>query len=419
MGIAEAAIDAVDPAEAEAAAAISAPPQPAIPMPTNSILRAIAYVLLLSSAPCSTIIFAALGPILPTLANVFGHGQKGSFIAQMIMAMPGLGTLFGGAISGLLLERLGLRWTLLGGLFLYVLAGTSGLYVTEAWQLLAARFVLGLTVATHATSVMLLLTEWTSPDLRAKILGFTGALSGAVSVAAINLSGFLSIHGGWRAPFSIYFLGAFFFVCALLTLGRQMDAVGTRPEKTSDSLVPLIPIYILTYVLFLVVMMTAIQVPILLAGDGVTNPATRSVMLSLGSVGASSAGFLFGWVFRGLGPRWIMVFSPALIALGFIVAGTAVDQHIVGAACLTFGFGAGFTHPYICNLMLARAAPAIRARAVGLIFVVVSVAEFSNPLLIAPLQSAVGIRNVFVIVGVLVAIGAATNALVQLTRARS
>jgi MFS family permease len=112
-------------------------PRPTVPMPSGPVWRAIAYVLLLSSAPCSTIIFAALGPILPTLATVFGHGSKGSFVAQMIMAMPGLGTLFGGAISGVLLERLGLRRTMLGGLALYAVAGTSGLYITEAWQLLA------------------------------------------------------------------------------------------------------------------------------------------------------------------------------------------------------------------------------------------------------------------------------------------
>jgi MFS family permease len=392
--------------------------RPAIPMPAGPVWRAIAYILLLSSAPCSTIIFAALGPILPTLATVFGDGHKGSFIAQMIMAMPGLGTLFGGAISGLLLERFGLRRTMLGGLAVYAVAGTSGLYVTEAWQLLAARFVLGVTVATHATSVMLLLSEWTVPDLRARLLGFTGALSGAVSVAAINLSGLLSVYGGWRAPFAIYLLGAIFFLCALVTLDRRMDGVGGKAEKSSDSLKPLIPLYILTYVLFFVVMMTAIQVPMLLAGVGVTNPATRSLMLSLGSIGASSSGFLFGWIFRGLGPRWTMVFSPALVALGFIVAGSSLDPRIVAAACLTFGFGAGMTNPYICNLMLSRAAPSLRARAVGLIFVIASLAEFSNPIVIAPLQAAVGIRGVFVTVGIMVAIGAAANAARQLVRPR-
>ncbi len=372
-------------------------------LPTGRVRRWLAFALLLSSAPCSTIIFAALGPVLPSLAAEFGKHGNGSFIAQMIMAMPGLGTLFGGLISGVLLEKLGLRRLLLGGLVLYVLAGTAGLYVNEAWELLASRFVLGMIVATHSTCVMVLLSEWVDGGLRAKLLGFTGALSGAVSVTAINLSGALSLAGGWRAPFSIYLLGAVFLVCALLVLTRAYDRVSKRGERAQGSLKPLIPAYLMTFALYLVVMMTAIQVPLLLAAAGIHNPTTRSLMLSFGSIGASSSGFLFGWLIRGLGQRWIMVFSTALTATGFILVGLVSDPRLVGAGCLTFGFGCGMVTPFVGNLILEKAQASVRARAVGLIFVIASVAEFANPILIAPLQAAVGIRGAFLTVGLMVA----------------
>jgi predicted MFS family arabinose efflux permease len=265
-----------------------------------------------------------------------------------------------------------------------------------------------------------LFTSQPTEQASAKLMASYGTDNDINANAVLNSGeiapGLLSVYGGWRAPFAIYLLGAIFFLCALVTLDRRMDAVGGRPDQVGESLRPLIPLYILTYVLFLVVMMTAIQVPILLAGVGITNPATRSLMLSLGSIGSSTSGFLFGWIFRALGPRWTMVFSPALVALGFIVAGSSLDPRIVAGACLTFGFGAGMTNPYICNLMLSRAAPALRARAVGLIFVVASVAEFSNPLLIAPLQNAIGIRGAFLAVGIMVGIGAAANALIQIRR---
>ena len=384
-------------------------------MPPGGMLRALAYVLLLSSAPCSTIVFGALGPALPSIARIFNEGSNGSFIAQMVMAMPGLGTVLGGALAGPLLERFGIRTTMICGLIAYIVAGSAGLYVEGAWPLLASRFVLGITVATHATCVMVLLSDWTNPDLRARLLGFTSALSGAVSVTVINLSGVLMLYGGWRAPFAIYFLVAIFLFCAFATLRRHAPVVATPVERTSGgSLRSLYPIYGLVFVLFLIVMMAAIQGPLLLASIGIDNPTKLSFMISLSSVGSSTAGFIFGWLIRYVGPRWIMVLSGSLVSTGFIVAGSAPNLTLVAAACTLFGFGAGMTYPFVFNMMLSKAPPELRARAVGPVFAIISAASFANPFIIAPLEAAFGIRMTFIIVGATIATGAALNAAYQL-----
>jgi MFS family permease len=384
-------------------------------MPPGGIPRALAYVLLLSSAPCSTIVFGALGPALPSIAKTFDAGGNGSFIAQMVMAMPGLGTVLGGALAGRLLERFGIRATMICGLAAYMLAGSAGLYVDGAWPLLASRFILGITVATHATCVMVLLSDWTSPDLRARLLGFTSALSGAVSVTVINLSGGLMLYGGWRAPFAIYFLAAIFLLCAVATLRRHRRVAPARAAPVAGSLRPLFPLYGLIFVLFLIVMMAAIQGPLLLADIGIEDPTRLSFMISLSSVGSSTAGFIFGWLIRYVGPRWIMVLSPALVSTGFIVAGSAPDLTLVAAACTLFGFGAGMTYPFVFNLMLSKAPPELRARAVGPVFAIISAASFANPFIIAPLEAAFGIRVTFIIVGATIATGAALNAAYQLS----
>lgn len=384
-------------------------------MPPGGLLRALAYVLLLSSAPCSTIVFGALGPALPSIARIFDDGGNGSFIAQMVMAMPGLGTVIGGTAAGYLLERFGLRLTMICGLLAYIAAGTAGLWVEGAWPLLASRFVLGITVATHATCVMVLLSDWTSPDLRARLLGFTSALSGAVSVTVINLSGQFMLHGGWRAPFAIYFAAAIFLACAFATLRGYAPTLRPSAETAGGgSLRALYPIYGLVFVLFLIVMMAAIQGPLLLASIGIDNPTKLSFMISLSSVGSSTAGFIFGWLIRYVGPRWIMVLSGSLVSTGFIVAGSAPNLTLVAAACTLFGFGAGMTYPFVFNMMLSKAPPELRARAVGPVFAIISTASFANPFIIAPLEAAFGIRVTFIIVGAVIATGAVLNATYQL-----
>ncbi|MEI9991998.1 MAG: MFS transporter [Rhizomicrobium sp.] len=381
-----------------------APREASIGMPSNPTLRILAYVLLLSSSPCATLVFAALAPILPTLAENFGGGTRGPFVAQMMMAMPGLGTIIGGALSGFLLERLGLRRVMLGGLAIYVVTGSAGLYLSDMWPLLISRLLLGLVVATHSTCVMMLLSEWADGGLRAKLLGYTGAVSGIVSVSAINLSGALAHADGWRAPFYIYLLPLVFLLCVALTVRGNQALVGASQAKEKGGLTPLIPLYLLILVLYVAVMMSAIQVPFLLAADGVSEPTTRSFMISLGSIGSMSAGMLFGWIFAFLGRKWIVVLFTGLMSLGFIVAGTVTHIPIVAAACLVFGFGCGMTTPFTGHLILEKAAPAVRGRAVGLVFVIVSVADFLNPAVIAPISAQFGIHGAFLIAGVLLAI---------------
>ena len=80
--------------------------------------------------------------------------------------------------------------------------------------------------------------------------------------------------------------------------------------------------------------------------------------------------------------------------------------HKIGIALAMMGIGSGTLFPHQSNLILARAAPEIRGRAVGLMVSNQFLADTINPWVYPPLAGAVGgLPNAIVSVGVACAIG--------------
>jgi MFS family permease len=251
--------------------------------------RRAAIAVLLSSAPGMALMFAALGPALPLVAAHF-DSQGGAMTAQMIMTTPGMGVVAGGAIGGFTIEYAGVRRTLFAALLVYALAGAAGLYVSDIWGLLAARFLLGVAVAHVSNCCLTLVGAWFDETDRARILGYQAGVAGAVSVTMLLLGGGLAQWGGWRAPFALYLLAVPILILALVSIPR-LAAPEIRPSRAGNAqILALWPIYLLVVALFLAYFMTSVQLTFLLAGDGVSSPITRSVVIGLGVLGGGIAG---------------------------------------------------------------------------------------------------------------------------------
>ena len=100
---------------------------------------------------------------------------------------------------------------------------------------------------------------------------------------------------------------------------------------------------------------------------------------------------------------------------GHIVLGLPGDVpfKVFGAALAALG--SGCVGPYLGNLLLDRAAPAVRGRAAGLLFSATFVGDFLNPLAVTPLRLAFGIHGAFIGIGSM----AVAGALWVMLRARS
>src|SRR5580704_12984119 len=84
------------------------------------------YAVMIAPNAAVGLTLAAMPPILPELASIVG----GSHNAQLITSVAGFGMIVGGAFSGRLLERVGIRAFTLASLLLYGVFGSIGWFLS-------------------------------------------------------------------------------------------------------------------------------------------------------------------------------------------------------------------------------------------------------------------------------------------------
>ena len=374
-------------------------------------------VVLLCSNCCMGLMFTAVGPVLPALMGAFGTQGDGALNAQLIMTTPGVGIILAGAPVGWLTQRFGpervVRWALLG----FALSGTVGMLLHSLPAFLATRFLLGVSAVAIATATLALVGDRFHDEARAKVLSWQAAAGAAFGFLSLLVSGAVAEAFGWRASFGLYGLGLLVLACALASLPlRPVRAPLVRQDggagsPTSGSLWPLWPVFLLIVVIFIAVFMNAVQVSFLLAADGFTSPSVQSWVMAAGALSNSAGAMSYGWIRPRLGARWTFAGCLACMGAGFVLLGIGGGLPLKLAGLALSSLGAGCVGPYVGNLLLDRAEPAVRARAAGLLYSATFVGDFLNPLAMLPLRQAFGIHAAFVIVGALCAAGALVAAM--------
>ncbi len=359
----------------------------------------------LASAPGMALMFAALGPALPLVAAHYG----GAMTAQMVMTMPGIGVVAGGAIGGFTIGRLGIRRTLFFALAVYALAGAAGLAAPPLWSLLAARFLLGVAVAHVSNCCLTLLGGWFDEASRARILGYQAGVAGAVSVTLLVAGGKLAEAGGWQAPFALYLLALPVLALALIAIPSTAAPPVETHATDWSAIFALWPIYLLVGALFLAYFMTSVQLTFLLAGDGVASPLTRSIVIGAGVAAGGVFGGLFGPIRRRAGQRGTRLLLIGMMAAGFALIGLAHDVVLIALGAVLCGGGGGLINPYVSGLMLARAPLAMRSKALGFMFMTFYLADFLNPWAVYPFRTALGLHGAFLAAAGILAFGLAVS----------
>jgi hypothetical protein len=95
-----------------------------------------------------------------------------------------------------------------------------------------------------------------------------------------------------------------------------------------------------------------------------------------------------------------------MAASGLVLLGLSQNLTEIGIALAMLGVGSGTLFPHQSNLILGRATPEIRGRAVGLMVSNQFLADTINPWVYPPLAGAVGgLPNAIVAVGLACAVG--------------
>ena len=369
----------------------------------------LAILVMLADSALLSLIFTALPPALPAIADFFGGGPDGALTAQMVMTMPSIGLMLGGVFSGWFVDRIGARTTLLAALALYAAMGAAGLFVDDPTTLLATRLVLGFAGVTVGTANGYLIGIFVDPAMRARILGYRNAFGGVVGVIGIYSAGPLVEYVGWRAAFAIY------VVVAVAVFALAMTVIpATPPPKVEPAtpmaapraslltLLPLLPFYALVVPYSIVMMINGAQLSFLLLGDGVTSPTTQSWVIGLGGVFSATASMFYGAIRTNFGAKGTFSLMAACLGGGTLVIGLSHNIWLQGVGSAITGFGCGVLVPYFYSVVYERAPRDSLGRGIGFMFSAIFLGDFLNPMVLGGITALTGIHLMFCIVGAVV-----------------
>lgn len=385
----------------------ASPPDVALPgrpvARTDAATPPAVYLLLLVAGMFGGLMQTALTPGLSVAGEHFGGGGAGAFTAQMIVTLAGVGAMIGGPLVALLSRRIGIRGLLLVSLVGYALSGSVGLFVDGRYALFASRIVQGMMSAGIAISASTLIGERFTGSARPQFLGFQRAFLAATGFCALLASGQIAESFGWRAPFAMFLL-ALPVTLLVLAAGRDLD-VAPPPETARQPLaavlLPLWPTYLMLLGIFTASYTIYLNLPFVLAAENIKSPAMQAQILAAGTACHFAGGLVYGRIFKALGSHWVLVFTLGCLALTNLLVYVAPNPLWMVAACGVAGFAGGAMMVFATNLLLTRATPAARPQAMALMLSSLYLGQFINPMISTPLRVAVGDREAFLIVALL------------------
>lgn len=395
-------------------------PIPALPqdhavVPLKGLRDRIGLVVILSSISFNVLLVIALMPVISTIAAYYGGGTHGALIAQLLETMSGIGIMVGAPITGWIAERrIGRRNLLFAALALYGVAGSGCMFFDSPVILLTLRLLQGFGSSGIAVSTYALVSERFSGPARSRVVGYQGAFVSLMEIVSLPLAGHIAEgFGGWHAPFAL-FLGALIVLpIGILTVPPSIVQPKRTAETHGGSLAGLLPIFILFMPVYLLANMVNLHISFVLAGDGVSRPSVQSYIMLASSILYMLGAFLYGRVVVRLGYRWTFCAILSLMAASGLTIGLSHSLTMTAVGVGFSGLSGGFLIPLLTNLVLNRAPPEARSRALGFMYTATYIGNFLNPPIMTPLRQAIGNHQVFLAVGLLLVGAAVAQAVVK------
>ncbi|MSO73040.1 MAG: MFS transporter [Rhodospirillaceae bacterium] len=371
---------------------------------------ALGTFVLLTAFGFSSLVGTALTPVLSAMGQHFGGGAKGALTAQNIVTIASIGTMIGAPLVGLLTRWLSTSQTLVLGLTIYAVAGSSGLYIDSTGLLLGARLIQGIGAASVTITTAAMIADRFEGNARARILGYRDALLAVVGFLALNGSGMLADAAGWRTNFAIYLLAVPYIG---LVLAARFPTPAARSASTSADrtvLIKLWPLYLMVLVLYMVAYTPYLNLSFLMAEDHITSAAIQGRIIATSTVLHFFASMLYGRLVGGIGTRWVFALTLAIMAISEFLIGFSQGTVWIVAGMGLAGLSGGYLQVYLTNLFLSRTTAATRGQALGFMVMAMQLGQFVDPYVTTPLRAFAGNHEAFILVGAVLSIAALAQA---------
>ncbi|AGB31946.1 major facilitator family multidrug efflux transporter [Natrinema pellirubrum DSM 15624] len=378
-------------------------------MATSTQRRRTLWVVV-AAATLTVMAGAILGPIVPQIRDELGVSGSA---AGLIITTHGGVIVLASPVVGALVDRVGPRRPLVGGLFVYGLGGGAGLLVDSFLPLLASRVVLGLGTAAVYTSVTVLIYDLYEGQAMERALGYRSSANSA-GAAVWPLVGGAAGSLAWNAPFGIYLVAVPLGLLAAATVpevgassgddetaangsgradGAERGGGGVLAVFRDRPALPLV--YLLYFGANALLYVIVVYYPQLLSGIGVTSSLRISLYLAANGAAGGVSAIAYDRLL-GYADRSTLVFAAFVLWASGLATATVVDT-AVGAAVpvVLFGLGIGLVFPSTFAWVEALVPPDRQGQFSSYIASVGYTGQFLSPVLFGALVPLAGVDGVF------------------------
>ncbi|MDH5464368.1 MAG: MFS transporter [Thiovulaceae bacterium] len=336
---------------------------------------------------------------LPMISKEFSDIDDIILLSKLMLTLPALFIAILAPFSGALIDRYGRLKSLYFGLALFVIGGTSGIYLNNFWLLLAGRALLGVGVAFVMTASTTLIGDYFEGEARNKFMGLQGAFTAIGGVFFVGGGGLLA-DIDWRGPFYIYFVPLLFLPLLLKSLYEPKKHHHEEHITPKVFSLQLMVIYITAFLLMIIIYLLPTQMPFLII-DGMGGKPSSVAMIVAFAMSISALTAVNYSKFKrhlSFGSIFGMNFLLLSIGLYLISQATTFPLFFLGAGFT--GSGMGLMMVNINSWMLAHAPKSIRGKVTGFTVSAIFLGQFASPLSFEIIIKNLGLQGLFYLVSI-------------------
>lgn len=366
----------------------------------------IAIILLLTSTMAIMGDFT-ISPALPKIYNAFEDSQNAEYLVKLILSVPALFIALSSPLIGITLDRYGRKIVLIASVILYIISGTTALYLDSIHFILIGRAFFGIAVAGTLITSTTMIGDFFKGSALNKIMGYQSASIGLAGVTFLILGGVLAdIH--WRAPFFVYFIG-FIYLFIILRYLPESPKI-TKEENISDAKTKNTPIttigliFLIAFFLMVFFYMIPIQIPFYLKAINVSSNTHIGLALSAEALISAISSTYYKKIKDYFSFKTIFILSFIIMGVGYIFISMVSNYHLIIFGLVIVGVGIGIIIPNINVCLITITNESIRGRIIGGMSMCYFLGQFCSQIFIQPIINLTSITSSFLFTGSLMII---------------
>ncbi|CAA6815991.1 MAG: Unknown protein [uncultured Sulfurovum sp.] len=334
---------------------------------------------------------------LPLISQTFSEIPHIDFLSKLMLTIPSMVIAFFAPFVGMIVDKWGRLKPLYIGIILFILGGSSGLYLHDFYIILIGRAILGLGVALIMTSSTALIGDYFDEASRHKFMSVQGLSVALGGIVFITLGGLLAqMH--WSYPFAIYLIPLLFLPFLFFSLYEpQKHKVSMEVGEIESSL---LPVYITAFFAMVLFYMMPTQLPYLIVNTLNEEPQTVGFVIVTAMIFNALTSMQYAKIKARLSYLQIYSFTFVLFGLGLFIMSQAHSIPHLFYSTVFIGMAFGLLLVNTNAWFLSEVHASKRGKASGILTSSFFLGQFSSPLIFQPIVAHSDIQTLFLLVAI-------------------